>query len=645
MDETVKTLLLIVGAIILCALGWGAWLVVIGLAVIIILFLLLYVHIDDRKQKKQQQRQDYIRSTFPLAYQKFTREHKVRFNFDDWWKGEQLESFFSVKEEEWATMQKQEEKRVADEKARLVEIDKQFSEIEKSYPIGLEYWLKKNNYHVRWRTESHSDVLNITSQKEPHAIDKADVLAATDQIQTYEVGYPRIEAFSKWEKEQRHFSELLCEVVKIGIPKKVISSNRIVNYTIPGIAEEDGRRTFSIYFTYFRPICLDETLDYSLHPSIKYYSEQIKNGFSEERNSLVGIKDAFEYYCLRLSNLVHGFCIGPFDDSVDFEVSIVFFDEVGYLELDPSLLSFIRNYFSSKFDNSGYCTVYDLKDVLSHNAPELKKHIILIGSVINTSQLKEQSLQILSLFPDSLPCIYAMSIYYEYSSKEMGYLIKLKKERIEAEEEKKRQEQILLDSIPTKIQNWESLRGDLRIKYLIDYYPTTAEFEADDEEWENRWLVWHFKNDPDKTSEEEHRNALNRVIPKFVELLTDTFGQEALGHLTLVCIPASTQKKNEARYKVFSEELCQRTGIENGYGFTQVLRDRTAQHEGGNRNNVNYSFDDSFFNGKRVILFDDIITKGDSMHAAKSKLEAIGAIVICGLAIGKTRHEHRESDE
>ena len=645
MDETVKTLLLIVGAIILCALGWGAWLVVIGLAVIIILFLLLYVHIDDRKQKKQQQRQDFIRSTFPLAYQKFTREHKVRFNFDDWWKGEQLESFFSVKEEEWATMQKQEEKRVADEKARLVEIDKQFSEIEKSYPIGLEYWLKKNNYYVRWRTESHSDVLNVSSDKVRKVINKADVLAATDQIQTYEVGYPRIEAFSKWEEEQRHFSELLCEVVKIGIPKKVISSNRIVNYTIPGVAEEDGRRTFSIYFTYFRPICLDETLDYSLHPSIKYYSEQIKNGFSEERNSLVGIKDAFEYYCLWLSKIVEAFCIAPFDDTVLAEVSIVFSEDVGNVELPPSLLSFIRNYFSSKFDNSGYCTVYDLKDVLSHNAPELKKHIILIGSVINTSQLKEQSLQILSLFPDSLPCIYAMSIYYEYSSKEMGYLIKFKKERIAAEEEKKRQEQILLDSIPTKVQNWESLRGDLRIKYLIDYYPTTAEFEADDEEWENRWLVWHFKNDPDKTSEEEHRNALNRVIPKFVELLTDTFGKEALGHLTLVCIPASTQEKNEARYKVFSEELCQRTGIENGYGFTQVLRDRTAQHEGGNRNNVNYSFDDSFFNGKRVILFDDIITKGDSMHAAKSKLEAIGAIVICGLAIGKTRHEHRESDE
>lgn len=184
----------------------------------------------------------------------------------------------------------------------------------------------------------------------------------------------------------------------------------------------------------------------------------------------------------------------------------------------------------------------------------------------------------------------------------------------------------------------------MKIKYLLDYYPTTVEFEADDDEWDDRWTVWIFKNDPGKTPEEAHQRVLNRVVPKFVGLLKDTFGEKSLKYLTLVCIPASTEEKNNARYKEFSERLCQETGIENGFSHIHLTRDRVAKREGGNADDVsiaNYSFDDSFFNGKRVILLDDIITKGNSMRIAKAKLEKLGAQVICGLSVGKTRHERR----
>jgi predicted amidophosphoribosyltransferase len=39
-----------------------------------------------------------------------------------------------------------------------------------------------------------------------------------------------------------------------------------------------------------------------------------------------------------------------------------------------------------------------------------------------------------------------------------------------------------------------------------------------------------------------------------------------------------------------------------------------------------------------VLLFDDVITKGDSMLRFKRKMEELGAIVVGGFSIGKTTH-------
>ena len=40
-----------------------------------------------------------------------------------------------------------------------------------------------------------------------------------------------------------------------------------------------------------------------------------------------------------------------------------------------------------------------------------------------------------------------------------------------------------------------------------------------------------------------------------------------------------------------------------------------------------------------MLLFDDIITKGNSMITFMRKMESLGANVIGGLCLGKTKHE------
>lgn len=107
----------------------------------------------------------------------------------------------------------------------------------------------------------------------------------------------------------------------------------------------------------------------------------------------------------------------------------------------------------------------------------------------------------------------------------------------------------------------------------------------------------------------------------------------------LVCIPASSQQKTSLRYKEFSQMLCSETGMTSAYDKMTVTSERIAKHLGGTSSSMNgIEFDNDFFKGKFVILFDDIVTKGNSMLAFKRKMEELGAIVVGGVSIGKTTH-------
>ncbi len=191
-----------------------------------------------------------------------------------------------------------------------------------------------------------------------------------------------------------------------------------------------------------------------------------------------------------------------------------------------------------------------------------------------------------------------------------------------------------------KVRYWKTIRGDLYYNYLLNYYPTTCAFEANDSEWKDRWTVWNFKNTPGKISIQAHQNALNDVIPRVKSMLESTFGASYLQYLTLVCIPASTAEKTKARYEEFADRLCQETGMINAYTHMLVIKDSEEKKLGGNGISTdNISFDEDFFKRKNVILFDDVITKGESMLRFQSKMKLLKANVICGITIGKTKHE------
>ena len=218
----------------------------------------------------------------------------------------------------------------------------------------------------------------------------------------------------------------------------------------------------------------------------------------------------------------------------------------------------------------------------------------------------------------------------EQAKREAARQAELARQRAEEQEKK---------SLPSKVSGWNVMPGNFHYTYLLNYFPTTCDFEATEDEWEDRWTVWNFKNTPGKTSAQNHAAALNTVIPQVKRKLVSTFGQSALKYITLVCIPASSSIKTKARYEEFSERLCRETGMSNAYSHMEVVSSSAEKKFGGSgisTNNV--SFDSNYFRGRYVILFDDVITKGESMLRFKRKMEELGAIVLGGISIGKTKH-------
>lgn len=221
------------------------------------------------------------------------------------------------------------------------------------------------------------------------------------------------------------------------------------------------------------------------------------------------------------------------------------------------------------------------------------------------------------------------------------------KERIQALKEKVKQDELLhnkaKDVFARNVKRWEYLSDNFYYTYLYYYYPTTCDFEATEEEWYVRRLVWNFKNDPDRhIALFEHNNALSVVVPLIKKRLTEAFGEEYLPFLTLACLPASTYAKDQARYEEFSRRLCEETGMENGYEYIVITKDGMSKNDPRNMTGSSIQPEvriDGWFRGKQVMLFDDVVTKGNTMLRYKRQMERVGASVVGGFSIGKTKHD------
>lgn len=162
---------------------------------------------------------------------------------------------------------------------------------------------------------------------------------------------------------------------------------------------------------------------------------------------------------------------------------------------------------------------------------------------------------------------------------------------------------------------------------FFDYLPMKY-FCATEREWAVRRLVWAFKDG----------KARKEVSELTVQAVRKHFGSCPC-EIIFLCVPASSEQKNEIRYRAFSESVCKQAGMLNGYEHVKIIGERQAVHLSAGRysgSSQRIELDMGFFKGRKVLLFDDILTLGYSYARLALRLEKAGAEVIGGFFLGKT---------
>lgn len=163
---------------------------------------------------------------------------------------------------------------------------------------------------------------------------------------------------------------------------------------------------------------------------------------------------------------------------------------------------------------------------------------------------------------------------------------------------------------------------------FYDYLP--MKYKATSQrDWNIRRMIWEFKDGKSCTA----------VAIMTASKLREHFGEQ-VKDIVFACVPASNEAKNELRYKDFTKTVCHLSGAINAYEHIRIEGERLAVHERKEEKALQsvqvISFDVDFFKGKRVLVFDDILTKGFSYARFACQLEKFGAVVVGGFFLGKT---------
>jgi predicted amidophosphoribosyltransferase len=115
----------------------------------------------------------------------------------------------------------------------------------------------------------------------------------------------------------------------------------------------------------------------------------------------------------------------------------------------------------------------------------------------------------------------------------------------------------------------------------------------------------------------------------------------------VVCfIPASTKAKHLRRYSELSSYLNANLRCPVVLDGIDVAYDRESGHLSGKSNNPseNMSFNESRFKGKKVVLIDDVRTRGTTFQTVADKMSNLGAQTVYGIFLAQTIHPNLPID-
>ena len=460
------------------------------------------------------------------------------------------------------------------------------------YPNGLNIFIQLNSHNCLYDS---TQIANI-DEKELIKLEK------------------EYSSFQKWLKEQNAFSSLCWKTAHDSFPN--LGRYKYPIY-LPSFNKnyEVTTQECTVWQIFTDCFCEDNKINYT-------YYKWVYDNFEKTKK----IDD--KYIRQNVNKIV------DFIKKIDKEVSVVICPGDGDL-LDDANISFMSYLMAKLTETNCELKVY--------GAAPSRKYVVLVEVITSNSLLKEHCQEIITKYNSLTPCLCYISLMKGYDTDEMQALIDKKK--IE-EKEKEREKQKIAKAhkkIVEATQKWDTIFMGFQAVSMLDYYPTTSNVNQTSDIWNDRRMVWNFKNNPEKVYDEENEKAVEWVVKQAEEIIVTTFGKENAQYVTFVCIPASSQEMTERRYKAFSEKLCKVTGMINAFNHLKVTRAKAEKHTGGSSFSQDMlEFDKNFFKDKYVLLFDDVITSGSSMKSFKSKLQELGSTVIGGISIGRTKDKFNE---
>ncbi len=179
----------------------------------------------------------------------------------------------------------------------------------------------------------------------------------------------------------------------------------------------------------------------------------------------------------------------------------------------------------------------------------------------------------------------------------------------------------------------------LPLIYGCNYVPKDKGIEQTDLQTRTNEFVLCFKNDNDKFPSNKYQAVKANAINYYNKVLVKCFGDD-INAITLLGVPCHDKKSNELRWRDVLSRLCiDRMG--NGYDHIKYKDETLPSHL--NKGHIggipDVEYDKAFFNGRTVVLIDDLYTTGTHIKKCRKELESCGATVILAITLAKTDHK------
>ncbi|MGL5622418.1 phosphoribosyltransferase family protein [Cetobacterium sp.] len=173
------------------------------------------------------------------------------------------------------------------------------------------------------------------------------------------------------------------------------------------------------------------------------------------------------------------------------------------------------------------------------------------------------------------------------------------------------------------------------IKVFRTYYPKRYNIGFSDRKIRDE--IYEFKNGV----------SFNKFLIEIKDWFIENYGMYQLNGIVFLPISASNKKVNEKRYKKFCELLCEDLKIENGYDYISIKENSSPNHLKNDIKAKKYEFilNEDKLKGKRLIVFDDILTSGKTLYSLATILEDLNCKIKLAIFLARTIKQKDHNEE